>query len=312
MHVRLPVCFVVMDEHTKQRIAKQHVMADKLLGLDAVPCDLSKAVVSTLMQGGVGAARSVIGQGGAVMGTHGVGDGMADMTRGGVKAPPLPNVSRSQPVQRNTRVVTELKAVEPLVCENLNVDEKVIQLRVMYEDEVKECKKCPLGNGRINAVFGEGKANADVMFVGEGPGYHEDVQGRPFVGRSGELLDKQIAAMGLTRDEIYIANVVKCRPPNNRTPVITEVEACRHYLQRQIAIIQPKVIITLGGPAAKLLLNTKEGITRLRGMWHEYHGVKPAIPVMPTFHPAYLLRQYTRDNRIKVWSDLKEAMTKVM
>jgi uracil-DNA glycosylase len=117
--------------------------------------------------------------------------------------------------------------------------------------------------------------------------------------------------MGFERSQIYIANVVKCRPPNNRTPLAGEVQACGGYLRRQIEIIRPKVIITLGGPAAKLVLNTKEGITRIRGTWHEYPGVQPAVPVMPTFHPAYLLRAYTKENRAKVWSDLKAALTKL-
>ena len=299
----------VMDEQTQKRIAKQHVMADKLLGLDAVPCELPAVVEPTLMRGGAGATRPVMGQGRGVMGTQ----GGVDMTMAGrgVVPPPLPVRSRPVPVQRNTRTAAALAVLEPIECEEIGTEEKIARLQAMFENEVRDCKKCPLGSGRINPVFGEGNADAEVMFVGEGPGYHEDVQGRPFVGRSGELLDKQIQSMKLTRDDIYIANVVKCRPPNNRTPLVTEVEACRHYLQRQIAIIQPKVIITLGGPAAKLLLNTTQGITRLRGMWHEYKGVKPAIPVMPTFHPAYLLRQYTRDNRMKVWSDLKEAMAKI-
>jgi len=149
------------------------------------------------------------------------------------------------------------------------------------------------------------------MFVGEGPGQKEDEQGRPFVGRAGELLNKQIAAMGFEREQVFIANIVKCRPPNNRTPTPDEVRACSGYLQRQIMVIRPKVIVSLGGPAAKFLLDTRQGITSLRGQWHQYDGLLPQgpeIPVMPTFHPAFLLRQYTTENRKKVWSDLQEAM----
>lgn len=189
--------------------------------------------------------------------------------------------------------------------------EKIEALRVLDEQEVRNCKKCVLCEGRIQTVFGEGDPDAPIMFVGEGPGQNEDEQGRPFVGRSGDLLEKQIQAMGFDRSQIYIANVVKCRPPNNRTPLAGEVDACSDYLRRQIEIIRPKVIITLGGPAAKLVLGVKEGITRIRGTWHEYPGVEPAVPVMPTFHPAYLLRQYTKENRAMVWSDLKAALTRV-
>lgn len=193
----------------------------------------------------------------------------------------------------------------------LNRDQKVQALTQMDEQEVRGCTACVLCQNRIQTVFGEGDPDASVMFIGEGPGQSEDEQGRPFVGRSGDLLDKQVQAMGFKRSDVYIANVVKCRPPNNRTPLAPEVEACSGYLRRQIEIIRPKVIITLGGPAAKLVLGTAEGITRIRGTWHEYSAVNPPVPVMPTFHPAYLLRQYTKENRAKVWSDLKAALQRL-
>ena len=184
-------------------------------------------------------------------------------------------------------------------------------LRQLDENEVRGCTKCELCHGRTQTVFGEGNPAAQIMFVGEGPGQTEDQKGRPFVGRAGELLDKQIVAMNLTRDQVYIANVVKCRPPNNRTPTPIEVATCTAYLRQQIQIIQPRVIIALGGPATKHLLDTREGITKLRGTWHHYDGLPPdgpSIPVMPTFHPAYLLRAYSPDNRGKVWSDLQQVM----
>ncbi len=152
------------------------------------------------------------------------------------------------------------------------------------------------------------------MFIGEGPGQKEDQQGRPFVGPAGQMLDKQIAAMGLDRQQVYIANVVKCRPPNNRAPLPDETEACWGYLLQQIAIVEPKVIVTLGGPATKTLLKTTTGVTALRGTWHTLDGLLPdgtSIPVMPTFHPAYLLRAYSPDNRRKVWSDLQQVMGKL-
>lgn len=193
----------------------------------------------------------------------------------------------------------------------LDRQQKIELLSQMEEHEVRNCTACVLCEQRIQAVFGEGDPDAAIMFIGEGPGQSEDEQGRPFVGRSGELLEKQIQAMGFKRSQVYIANVVKCRPPNNRTPLTGEVEACSGFLRRQIEIIRPKVIITLGGPAAKRVLGTDEGITRIRGVWHEYAQVDPPVPVMPTFHPAYLLRQYTTENRAKVWSDLKAALKRL-
>ena len=188
------------------------------------------------------------------------------------------------------------------------------RLATIRNDEVQGCTRCPLCESRTNTVFGEGNPEAKLMFIGEGPGVQEDRQGRPFVGRAGEMLNKQIAAMGLTRDEVYIANVVKCRPPGNRTPTPAEVETCWDYLHRQIDIIRPRVIVTLGGPATKQILNTTTGITALRGAWHEFEGLAPGgpvIPVMPTFHPAYLLRAYTPENRRYVWSDLQKAMSRL-
>ncbi|NLF33104.1 MAG: uracil-DNA glycosylase, partial [Planctomycetes bacterium] len=174
--------------------------------------------------------------------------------------------------------------------------------------EVAACTRCPLCNaGRIQTVFGEGDPNAELMFVGEGPGAEEDQQGRPFVGRSGQKLTEMIHAMGVTREQVYIANVVKCRPPGNRIPAPEEAQACWSYLQRQIEIIAPRTIVVLGNAAAKALLNTTTGITALRGQWQELWG----IPVMPTFHPAYLLRQYTPENRRRVWSDLQAVMDRL-
>ena len=175
----------------------------------------------------------------------------------------------------------------------------------MEEQEVRGCVKCPLHQSRTQTVFGEGDPDAPIMFIGEGPGQTEDEQGRPFVGRAGELLNKMIEAMGYQREQVYITNIVKSRPPNNRAPNPAEVSACWPYLRRQIEIIRPKAIVTLGGPAAKTLLETREGITRLRGTWYQYNEVQPPVPVMPTFHPAYLLRAYTRENRARVWSDLQ-------
>ncbi|HNZ39132.1 MAG TPA: uracil-DNA glycosylase [Candidatus Latescibacteria bacterium] len=155
-----------------------------------------------------------------------------------------------------------------------------------FRASISECHKCPLGATRTHFVFGSGNPDADLMFVGEAPGEEEDLQGQPFVGRAGQLLTKMIEAMKLRREDVYIANVLKCRPPNNRTPLPSEMEQCKPYLDRQIALIRPKIICALGRVAAQALLNTGEGLNRLRGKFHDYRGVK----VLVTYHPAALLR----------------------
>ncbi len=177
-------------------------------------------------------------------------------------------------------------------------------------EEVKQCCKCGLGNSRINPVPGEGNPNADIVFVGEAPGAEEDKQGIPFVGRAGKKLDDIIKAMGLTRDDVFICNILKCRPPGNRDPKIEEVEKCFPYLKRQLKAIQPKVIIALGAHAARNLLNTTAPIGRLRGRFHDYYVNDESEPIklMPTYHPSYLIRNYTRDARAKVWEDIKKVM----
>ena len=172
-------------------------------------------------------------------------------------------------------------------------------------EEIGACKKCKLYENRTNPVPGEGDPKARVVFVGEGPGYHEDQQGRPFVGRAGQLLEKMILAMGFQREDVFICNVVKCRPPENRDPLPDEIEQCEPYLKRQLEIIQPKVIVGLGRHAVQTLLKTKTTIGRLRGNWHAYH----TIPFMPTFHPAYLLRN-PKEKR-SCWEDLQKVMAQL-
>ena len=168
-----------------------------------------------------------------------------------------------------------------------------------------ECTRCRLHEGRSRIVFGDGNPDADLMFVGEGPGAEEDRRGVPFVGRAGELLTSMIEkGLGIARRDVYICNIVKCRPPENRTPLADEASTCRPFLDGQIAAVRPRVIVALGKPAATLLLGREVAITRIRGIWHDYRG----IPLMPTFHPAFILRQYTQENRRAVWSDLKAAL----
>jgi DNA polymerase len=166
--------------------------------------------------------------------------------------------------------------------------------------DLGDCRRCGLCKSRSNIVFGVGAPDADLVVVGEGPGYHEDRTGEPFVGPAGEMLDKMLLhVVGLPRSAVYIANVVKCRPPGNRNPQPEEVAACRPFLERQIAAIQPRVILVLGAVAFKTLFDTNSGIKRSRGLWRDFHGV----PTLPTLHPAYLLRQ-PQDKRL-AFNDLK-------
>ena len=168
--------------------------------------------------------------------------------------------------------------------------------------ELGDCTRCKLCNGRTNIVFGSGNPRAELVFVGEAPGQEEDQQGVPFVGKAGQLLTKMIEAMKFSRDEVYICNVNKCRPPNNRNPEPDEIAACEPFLKAQLLALQPKVIVALGKFAAQTLLRDTTPITRLRGQWREYEGV----PLMPTFHPAYLLR--SPNEKKSAWLDLQEVM----
>jgi uracil-DNA glycosylase len=167
------------------------------------------------------------------------------------------------------------------------------------------CEKCRLAKTRTNVVYGVGSPNADLMFIGEAPGRDEDLKGEPFVGRAGQLLTDIIKAMKLTRDDVYIANVIKCRPPENRNPEPDELEECRPYIRRQIEIIQPKVIVTLGKFALQSLMERGYAITAARGSWLDFHGTK----VMPTYHPAYLLRNPAAKK--DVWADMKKVMAEL-
>jgi len=172
-------------------------------------------------------------------------------------------------------------------------------------EEILRCTKCPLAQSRQKAVPGEGNIRTELMFVGEGPGRDEDLQGRPFVGRAGQLLTKIINAMKLQREEVYITNIVKCRPPNNRNPQADEIASCREYLQRQIDIIRPRVIVTLGKVAADFFIDNKLGMTALRGEFQDFGDVK----IMPTFHPAYLIRnEGNKILRKMVWEDMQKVM----
>jgi uracil-DNA glycosylase len=182
-------------------------------------------------------------------------------------------------------------------------------LKLTTLDEVEQglqgCTRCKLHKGRTNIVFGVGNPKARLMFVGEAPGEDEDLKGEPFVGKAGQLLTKMIEAMGLRREDVYICNTVKCRPPNNRNPEPDELSSCEPFLKAQLAAVKPEAIVTLGKFAAQALLRDETPVSRLRGQWREYEG----IPLMPTFHPAYLLR--SPGEKGKVWEDLKQVMKRL-
>ena len=176
--------------------------------------------------------------------------------------------------------------------------------------DIGDCRRCRLHEGRTKLVFGVGNPAAPLVFVGEGPGADEDAQGIPFVGRAGQLLTQMIEntakreGIALTRDDVYICNVVKCRPPGNRTPEPDEMEICGQFLARQLLAIRPKAICALGGTAARALTGHKEGVTKMRGRWFQWRDV----PVMVTYHPSYLLRPYNQDAKREAWEDLKKVL----
>lgn len=184
------------------------------------------------------------------------------------------------------------------------------QALLQIVQDIGDCKRCRLHEGRKKIVFGSGSVSAKLVFVGEGPGADEDEQGLPFVGRAGQLLTQMIEGTAqregvpIAREDVYICNVVKCRPPGNRTPEPDEMEICGQFLTRQLEAICPKAICALGSTAVKALLKTRDGVTRLRGQWHEWNG----IPVMVTYHPSYLLRPYNQNAKREAWEDLKKVL----
>lgn len=173
------------------------------------------------------------------------------------------------------------------------------------EHSIIDCKKCKLCKNRTNIVFGTGNKNADIMFIGEGPGADEDKQGEPFVGKAGKLMNEAFKGIGINREDVYIANIVKCRPPSNRVPEEDEATACLNYLRNQVILVKPKIIVLLGSTALKNILGKEYGITNTRGRWIERKG----IMYMPTWHPAALLR--AENKKIEFWKDLKQVELKI-
>jgi DNA polymerase len=223
------------------------------------------------------------------------------------QAPLAPEPTITMPTKPENAAAGSLFGAPPLFGETSTESAETQYANETLEDirsDLGDCKRCKLFSTRTNIVFGEGSPKAELMFIGEGPGADEDATGRPFVGRAGQLLTKMIEAIDLKREDVYIANVVKSRPPGNRTPESDEVKACIPFLFRQIAAIRPKLIVALGNPAMQALLDTKIGITKMRGNFQDYPRI-PGIKVLPTFHPAYLLR--SPDKKREAWEDLKKV-----
>jgi DNA polymerase len=212
---------------------------------------------------------------------------------------PQPSVSALEPEKSSAS-----KPVRPMKETGLDLPRSSRTLDEIAA-EVRKCRKCALAAGRIQAVPGEGHPKAPILFVGEGPGRDEDEQGRPFVGRAGQLLTKIIAAMGFDRSQVFIANIVKCRPPENRVPHREEAEACAPFLLEQITVLRPRVIVTLGKTAVDFFLPNIKAMSSIRGQFQEWHG----LPLMPTFHPSYLVRnEGNRELKRMVWEDMQKVM----
>lgn len=221
-------------------------------------------------------------------------------------APSISNIQTHNQEQARGEPMPKSKKTEETLSESLFGDisqtlpetgETVEEIRA----DVGNCTRCPLWEGRTKIVHSTGNLQADLMFVGEAPGADEDQKGEPFVGRAGQLLNKIIEAIGMRREEVFIGNINRCRPPGNRAPTLPEAETCKPFLLREISVVRPKVIVVLGNTACQNLLNTKVGITKLRGNFQDYYGVK----VMPTFHPAYLLRDPSKKR--ETWEDMKKV-----
>lgn len=223
-------------------------------------------------------------------------------------APPAPKVAAPAGTAQTLLPIVDAPFASPVMSR----DEKIAALGALDRDQVKGCTKCGLSKTRTQTVFGEGDPDAPICFVGEGPGKDEDASGRPFVGRAGLKLDEMIRAMGLKREDVFICNIVKCRAylpdiGKDRPPSEEETGACTPYLIRQLEVIRPKVIVTLGLPSTRYMLKLNLSMTKMRGNWHAWRGVK----VMPTWHPAYVLRNYTAQTRREVWDDLKKVLIEV-
>jgi uracil-DNA glycosylase len=219
---------------------------------------------------------------------------------------PVPTATiAATPIAADPMKLVSFNNLAPLPAGPVPVAERAAAL-LAIQKEIGDCTRCPLAYaGRHTIVFGDGSPTAQLMFVGEGPGADEDAQGLPFVGKAGQLLNNMIGAMGLKREEVYIANIVKCRPPGNRVPEPVEASTCSQFLLRQIDVVQPKVIVALGATAATYLLGVKQSLSGLRGRWHTCRGAKLAV----TYHPAFLLRDPRQ--KVEAWKDLQVVMAEL-
>ncbi|XAL99216.1 hypothetical protein OT109_16750 [Phycisphaeraceae bacterium D3-23] len=280
-------------------------MTDRLLGVEAVP--VPEGFVLPLAQSaGAASAR----QAPARPAPASRGDAAIPTARPSYKPTPTRPAPRSKPAPTPASASPMFSKRYP-VLQGLSTQdkrEKLTAIQAEFEQDEAVQQTRPTGT---KLVWSDGSVDAKIMFIGEGPGEVEDREGLPFVGPAGELLNKMITAMGLSRQDVYIANVVKYRPPGNRVPTPQEAAISGPYLARQAAVVAPKAIVALGGTAAKFALQTHTGITRIRGQWHTFGFTDPGIDLMPTFHPAYLLRSYTTDNRKKVWEDLQSVLKRV-
>lgn len=278
-----------MDKDSLHRIVVQHAKTASLMGVDFVPSFRAQAAAGS----GVAAVAAA-----APRPERREVEAVAD---------------RASPGRPAAAEASSTRAEAPVV-DGATRDREAVQaamdaLRARYE---REAPHQHFETDHHIIVWGDGDICARLMFVGEAPGEEEDRTGTPFVGRAGQLLNKMIVAMGLSRPEVYIANVLKTRPPNNATPTKEEAQLCAPYLYEQIRIVSPSVIVTLGLPASRCLLGSDESMGNLRGKWHEFTPPGgQGIPLMPTYHPAFLLRAYTPENRAKVWSDLKMVMDRL-
>jgi uracil-DNA glycosylase family 4 len=289
----------VADTERLGRLAKQHAETSALLGVDFVP---SYRVSNS------GAAAGVI---------ESKPEPAADAEPG--DRDDLDNLRAEDP-SATAGAVGAPAAVDPGAGSVVASGSKAEALDALREKYIADEPHAAFETAHTSIVFGEGDPDARLMFVGEAPGADEDRLGRPFVGKSGQLLEKMIVAMGLSREAVYIANVLKTRPPGNRTPTVEEARACAPYLYEQIRIISPEVIVTLGKSAGQLLLGNSSSMGAMRGKWAAFPPQTPLVPVdaafpeiavMPTYHPAYLLRSYTAENRAAVWSDLQLVMERL-
>lgn len=270
------------------RLVRQHAQTSRLMGVDFVP---------VYRAGGAEA----VSQAGAVAQVPGVEPPPAPVPPAPTPVPPAAPTAPSP-------VVVEAKPATPR--DRVTQQARLDDLRTRYE---KDAPHRSFVTAHTKIVFGEGDPAARLVFIGEAPGEEEDRTGRPFVGRSGELLTKMIGGMGLTREDVYICNILKTRPPNNATPTGREIEICEPYLREQVSIIAPRVIVTLGLPASRAILKSDESMTKMRGRWRTYSLIDGGtVDVMPTFHPAYVLRNYTEETRRTVWGDLQMVMKKLV